>query len=93
MNEYTAFAVAAVAIFATTGFICWLHARYSRSSGERESSVQVDDNAVPTRTYRAERQHRVCADAQAEAGAAGTPRSAEQAKEEKGEEVKLCQHG
>ena len=39
MNEYTAFAVAAVAIFATAGFICWLHARYPRSSGERESSV------------------------------------------------------
>ena len=39
MNEYTAFAVAVVAIFATAGFICWLHARYPRSSGERESSV------------------------------------------------------
>lgn len=39
MNEDTAFAVAVVAIFATAGFICWLHARYPRSSGERESSV------------------------------------------------------
>ena len=39
MNEYSASAVAAVAIFATAGFICWLHARYPRSSGERESSV------------------------------------------------------
>lgn len=40
MNEYTAFAVAVVAIFATTGFICWLHARYPRSSGEeRERSA------------------------------------------------------
>lgn len=39
MNEYTAFAVAAVAIFATAGFVCWLHVRYPRSSGERESSV------------------------------------------------------
>lgn len=39
MNEYTAFAVAVVVIFATAGFICWLHARYPRSSGERESSV------------------------------------------------------
>ena len=38
MNEHTAFAVAVVAIFATAGFICWLHARYPRSSGERESS-------------------------------------------------------
>lgn len=40
MNEYTASAVIAVAIFATTGFICWLHARYPRSSGEeRERSA------------------------------------------------------
>ena len=39
MNEYTASAVIAVAIFATAGFICWLHARYPRSSCERESSV------------------------------------------------------
>ena len=39
MNEYTAFAVAVVAIFATVGFVCWLHARYPRSSGERESSI------------------------------------------------------
>ena len=39
MNEYTAFAVAVVAIFATVGFVCWLHARYPRSSCERESSV------------------------------------------------------
>lgn len=39
MNEDTAFAVAVIAIFATAGFICWLHARYPRSSGERESSV------------------------------------------------------
>ena len=40
MNEYTASAVIAVAIFATTGFVCWLHARYPRSSGEeRERSA------------------------------------------------------
>ena len=39
MNEYTASAVIAVAIFATTGFILWLMARYPRSSGERESSI------------------------------------------------------
>ena len=39
MNEYTASAVIVVAIFATAGFICWLHARYPRSSNERESSV------------------------------------------------------
>lgn len=40
MNEYTASAVIAVAIFATAGFICWLHARYPRSTGEeRERSA------------------------------------------------------
>ena len=39
MNEYTASVLMLAAFLALCGFICWLHARYPRSSGERESSV------------------------------------------------------
>lgn len=39
MNEYTASVLMLAAFFALCGFICWLHARYPRSSGERESSI------------------------------------------------------
>ena len=58
MNEYTAFAVVAVAIFATAGFICWLHARYPAVERRaREQRLQVDDNASTARKNSAERQH------------------------------------
>ena len=39
MNEHTASVLMLAAFLALCGFIFWLHARYPRSSGERESSV------------------------------------------------------
>ena len=39
MNDNTAAVLMLVAFLALCGFICWLHARYPRSSCERESSV------------------------------------------------------
>ena len=39
MNDNTAAVLMLAAFLALCGFICWLHARYPRSSGERESSV------------------------------------------------------
>ena len=39
MSDNTAVVLLVVAFFATVGFLCWLLARYPRSSGERESSV------------------------------------------------------
>ena len=39
MNDNTAAVLMLAAFFALCGFICWLHARYPQSSGERESSI------------------------------------------------------
>lgn len=39
MTDNTAAVLMLAAFFALCGFVCWLHARYPRSSGERESSV------------------------------------------------------
>lgn len=38
MTDNTAAVLMLAAFFALCGFVCWLHARYPRSSGERESS-------------------------------------------------------
>ena len=39
MTDNTAAVLMLAAFFALCGFVCWLHARYPRSSGERESSI------------------------------------------------------
>ena len=91
MNEYTASAVIAVAIFATVGFICWLHARYPRSSGERESSVYkwTITQAQPGRI--APNGNIECASPRRPKPV--PPMRPAQPKEEKGKEVRPCQHG